>query len=133
MKRCPNIVEGEDWVTRQTVCRPKARLFALISAFLLMLLLLVSAAAETSQMDILSHMWEEMPREGFEDFGFSSAYLPLVHNSADAINKELKSHALRKRIATLIGGKFSIVRKPEYRLYLITPDSKASFEGFPEE
>lgn len=47
-------------------------------------------------------MWEDMQRQGFDDLGMrslSAQYLPLKHNTAEAINLEINGAAFRTSLA----------------------------------
>lgn len=96
-------------------------------------LLVVCPVVLSLRADSVGQMWVEMRRRGFEQVSLTGEYLPLLHNSADAINDELTSEALRRRIGTEIGVELSRVRRSEYRISLIEPKFDGLLQDYPEE
>ena len=63
-----------------------------------------------------SQISRDMRQEGFETIGLANDYVPLSHNSAEAINAELNSEAFKSRLANLLHVDVALLAKSQFRV-----------------
>ncbi len=78
-------------------------------------------------------MWDDMDREGFDIVGMPADYLPLPHNSAEAINAELNSEELRKRLANVIHADLTLIERCQFQIRSEQKDVSDYLKNYPEE
>jgi len=77
-----------------------------------------------------------MRRQGFEDLRLPHReYLPLKHNSPEAIDAELRSKEVLDRLAAIVGAESNVIERTRFRVYAdslaLTPEESAFFDKYP--